>query len=78
MLAEKSSDGRFTKVAAKHYLAKAYLCKGYLTHDEKDFNAAVTSAKSAGAGVPLTTPFTTLFSNQGERNEEILFLLITM
>lgn len=52
--------------------------QGYLTHDEKDFNAAVTSAKSAGAGAPLTTPFTTLFSNQGERNEEILFLLITM
>ena len=75
VLAEKSSDGRFTKVAAKHYLAKAYLCKGYLTHDEKDFNAAVTSAKSAGAGAPLTTPFTTLFSNQGERNEEILFFI---
>ena len=49
-----------------------------LTHDEKDFNAAVTSAKSAGAGAPLTTPFTTLFSNQGKGMRRFYFLLITM
>ncbi|NDW12658.1 RagB/SusD family nutrient uptake outer membrane protein [Bacteroides sp. 214] len=74
-LAEKSADGRFTKTAAKHYLAKAYLCKGYLTNDEKDFNAAIASARSVGAGNPLNTPFATLFSNQGEGNEEVLFFI---
>lgn len=72
-LAEKATDGRFNRRAAYHYLAKAYLCKGYLTNAQSDFQAALNAAKSAGAGNPLTTPFATLFSNAGEENEEVLF-----
>lgn len=74
-LNDKSSDGRFSKLAAYHFLAKTYLCKGYLTNDSKDFNSAIVAAKSAGAGEVLKTSFPVLFSNQGEGNDEILFYI---
>lgn len=69
----KLSTGRFTKLAAYHYLAKAYLSRGYLTNNNSDFTAALNAAKSAGAGTALATPFATLFSNAGETNAEVLF-----
>ena len=72
-LVDKATDGRFNKTAAWHYLAKAYLCRGYKTKDSKDFTDALNAAKAAGAGQPLTTPFSVLFSNQGEGNDEVLF-----
>ena len=72
-LVTKATDGRFNKAAAWHYLAKAYLCRGYITGDSNDFEQAIASAKAAGAGQSLTTPFTILFSNAGEGNEEVLF-----
>lgn len=72
-LAAKATDGSFNQRAANHYLAKAYLCKGYLTNSNNNFKAAVDAAKAAGAGQTLSTPFATLFSNAGEGNEEVLF-----
>lgn len=72
-LVDQATDGRFNKRAAFHYLAKAYLSRGYFTNSQSDFQAAVTAAKSAGAGNVLNTPFTTLFSNAGEQNAEVLF-----
>lgn len=72
-LLEKATDGRFNKAAAWHYLAKAYLCRGYLTKNNNDFIEAIHAANSAGAGQNLSTPFSVLFSNQGEQNEEVLF-----
>lgn len=72
-LAANATDGRFNQKAAYHYLAKAYLSRGYLTNSTSDFQAAVTAAKAAGAGQALTTPFSTLFSNAGEGNPEVLF-----
>ena len=72
-LAASSTDGRFNQKAAYHYLAKAYLSKGYLTNSTADFQAAVTAAKTAGAGQALTTPFATLFSNAGAGNPVVLF-----
>lgn len=72
-LATSATDGRFNQKAAYHYLAKAYLCRGYLTNSNTDFQAAVTAAKSAGAGQALSTPFAKLFSNAGEGNAEVLF-----
>lgn len=72
-LAVSATDGRFNQKAAYHYLAKAYLCKGYLTNSKADFQAAIAAAKSAGAGQALNTPFATLFSNAGEENAEVLF-----
>lgn len=71
-LTDKSTDGSFNKRAANHYLAKALLSRGYLTNNAQDFKDAVNAAKAAGAGKALTTPFSTLFSNAGEGNEEIL------
>lgn len=72
-LVAKSTDGSFNQRAANHYLAKAYLCRGYLTNSNADFQAAITAANAAGAGQALSTPFATLFSNAGEENEEVLF-----
>lgn len=72
-LAESATDGRFNRKAAYHYLAKAYLSRGYITQAKSDFEAAVTAAKNAGAGKELTTQFNILFSNAGEQNEEVLF-----
>jgi SusD family. len=74
-LVATDNTGRFNKAAANHYLAKAYLCRGYLTGSNSDFEAAVSAAKAAGAGNALTTPFATLFSNAGEGNSELLFFL---
>ncbi|WP_018666263.1 RagB/SusD family nutrient uptake outer membrane protein [Bacteroides gallinarum] len=72
-LAASATDGRFNQKAAYHYLAKAYLSRGYLTNSTSDFQAAITAAQAAGAGQALTTPFSTLFSNAGEGNPEVLF-----
>lgn len=71
-LATKTTDGSFNQRAANHYLAKAYLCRGYLTNSNSDFQAAIAAAEAAGAGQALSTSFTTLFSNAGEGNEEVL------
>jgi len=71
-LVATDNTGRFNKAAANHYLAKAYLCRGYKTNSNTDFTEAVNAAKAAGAGNPLTTPFATLFSNAGEGNSEVL------
>ncbi len=75
-LPESATDGRFNRKAAYHYLAKALLSKGYLTNNEQDFRDALAAAKSAGAGAALATPFTTLFSNEGEGNPEVLFSVV--
>lgn len=74
-LASSTTDGRFNQKAASHYLAKAYLSRGYLTKSASDFQSAITAAKAAGAGQALTTPFTKLFSNAGEGNAEVLFFV---
>lgn len=70
-----NADGRFNTLAAKHFLAKAYLCRAWLTGKNADFESAVTAAKAAGAGNALTTEFATLFSNAGEGNAEVLFFV---
>lgn len=75
-LAEQATDGRFNRKAAYHYLAKAYLSRGYLTNNSTDFTAALNAAQAAGAGKALTTPFQTLFSNAGEGNPEVLFAVV--
>lgn len=75
-LAEKATDGSFNKRAAYHYLAKAYLSRGYLNSNAQDFTDAINAAKAAGAGQALATPFATLFSNAGEGNEEVLLSVV--
>jgi len=75
-LQDKATDGRMNKRAVNHYLAKAYLARGYLLGNNADFTAAIAAAQAAGAGQALTTPFAKLFSNAGEGNEEVLFAAI--
>lgn len=66
--------GHFDKRAANHFLAKAYLTRGYQSFGAAtDFAAAKEAADKAIAGMKLTTPFATLFNMQNEANEEIIF-----
>ena len=76
-LADRASGtnfGHFDKRAANHFLAKAYLTKGYESFGSAtDFAAAKDAADKAIGGKKLTTPFATLFNMQNEENEEIIF-----
>ncbi|WP_085537050.1 RagB/SusD family nutrient uptake outer membrane protein [Massilibacteroides vaginae] len=76
-LADRASGtnfGHFDKRAANHFLAKAYLTKGYESFGSAtDFAAAKDAADKAIGGMKLTTPFATLFNMQNEENEEIIF-----
>ncbi len=76
-LADKStgaSFGHFDKRAAMHFLAKAYLNRGYETFGSSaDFTAAKDAADKAINGLQLTTPFATLFNMSNEANDEIIF-----
>ena len=66
--------GRANKEAAYHFLAKAYLAKGYETFGTKaDFQAAYSAAEKAIGGKGLTIPFGDVFRIDNEENEEILF-----
>lgn len=66
--------GHFDKRAAAHFLAKAYLCRGYESFAESnDFANAKTYADKAIGGDKLTTPFADLFTVKGETDNEILF-----
>ena len=75
-LVAEATDGTFNKRAANHYLAKAYLSKGYISNDKQDFTNAISAAVAAGAGQPLTTEYSTLFSNAGEGNSEVLLSVV--
>lgn len=75
-LVAEATDGTFNKRAANHYLAKAYLSRGYITNDKQDFINAVSAANAAGAGQALTTEYSTLFSNEGEGNSEVLLSVV--
>ncbi|MDR2920675.1 MAG: RagB/SusD family nutrient uptake outer membrane protein [Tannerella sp.] len=71
----KATDfGHFDKRAATHFLAKAYLARGYENFGSAgDFAAAKENADKAIGGMKLSTPFATLFDMQNEQNEEIIF-----
>lgn len=75
-LVAEATDGTFNKRAANHYLAKAYLSRGYISNDKQDFTNAVSAAQAAGAGQALTTEYSTLFSNAGEGNSEVLLSVV--
>lgn len=75
-LVAEATDGTFNKRAANHYLAKAYLSRGYISNDKQDFVKAISAAEAAGAGQPLATEYSTLFSNAGEGNSEVLFSVV--
>jgi len=66
--------GHFDKRAATHFLAKAYLTRGYESFGStNDFTSAKEMADKAIGGMELSTPFATLFDIKSEQNEEIIF-----
>jgi hypothetical protein len=67
--------GRVNKKTANHYLAKAYLTKGWDLNSAADFEKAKTYATAAIAGKDLTIPFERLWAPNNENNEEILFAI---
>ncbi|UKT63067.1 RagB/SusD family nutrient uptake outer membrane protein [Pedobacter mucosus] len=75
LVPETSTDfGRVTKKAVRHFLAKAYLTRGYETFGTaQDFTTAATLADEAIAGKTLTTSFENLFYPGNEKDAEILF-----
>jgi len=64
---------RASKVAANHYLAKAYLTRGWDLGASSDFEKAKTYATAAIAGKNITIPFEQLWSPENENNEEVIF-----
>lgn len=67
-------DGRVTKRAVEHLLAKVYLTRGYEGFGSaEDFATAATYADNAIAGQALTIPFDELWAPGNEMNEEVIF-----
>ncbi|MCD8262079.1 MAG: RagB/SusD family nutrient uptake outer membrane protein [Bacteroides sp.] len=63
----------FDKRAAVHFLAKAYLFRGYETDNPDDFEQAKKLADQAIGGFRLETSFSDLMSIEGENNAEVIF-----
>ncbi|MBL6449266.1 RagB/SusD family nutrient uptake outer membrane protein [Fulvivirga sp. 29W222] len=67
-------DGRVTKRAVEHLLAKVHLTRGYEPFGaSNDFSAAATYADNAIAGQGLTIPFLELWVPGNEMNSEVIF-----
>ncbi|UII31813.1 RagB/SusD family nutrient uptake outer membrane protein [Fulvivirga ulvae] len=67
-------DGRVTRRAVEHLLAKVHLTRGYETFGASDdFSKAATYADNAIAGQGLTIPFGELWAPGNEMNEEVIF-----
>lgn len=66
--------GRANKRAANHFLAKAYLARGYETFaDSKDFENAAKYAELAINNEIPTIPFADVFNINNEQNNEIFW-----
>lgn len=69
-----SFEGKVTKRAVQHLLAKVYLTRGYESFgDSNDFSIAASYADAAIAGQALNIPFNELWAPGNEMNEEVLF-----
>jgi hypothetical protein len=79
-LLDKATDANFghaDKRAAMHFLAKAYLSRGYITNSTDDFNnAKLYSDQVIAASDQLTSPFSELMDIDNEQNDEIIFSVI--
>ncbi|MBK1438934.1 RagB/SusD family nutrient uptake outer membrane protein [Parapedobacter sp. ISTM3] len=64
---------RANKTAANHYLAKAYLTRGWDLGQTTDFERAKVYAEAAIAGYTISIPFDELWSPTNENNEEVIF-----
>ncbi|WP_417558667.1 RagB/SusD family nutrient uptake outer membrane protein [Mesoflavibacter zeaxanthinifaciens] len=69
-----SYNGRVTKRAVEHLLAKVYLARAYEDFAEStDFEMAASYADAAISGQGLNIPFGELWAPKNEMNEEVLF-----
>lgn len=67
-------NGRVTRRAVEHLLAKVHLTRGYEAFGASDdFSKAATYADNAIAGQALTIPFGELWMPGNEMNEEVIF-----
>lgn len=72
--ASGSNFGRANKRAASHFLAKAYLARGYETFaNAKDFENAAICAEQAINGELPTLPFSDVFDINKEENNEVFW-----
>lgn len=73
-VASSSFEGRVTKRAVQHLLAKVHLTRGYEAFGESnDFATAASYADAAIAGQTLNLSFNELWEPGNELNEEVLF-----
>jgi hypothetical protein len=66
---------RVNKATANHYLAKAYLTRGWDLGQSSDFEKAKTYAAAAIGGVGISIPFEQLWSPTNENNAEVIFAI---
>ncbi|WP_257669148.1 RagB/SusD family nutrient uptake outer membrane protein [Parapedobacter tibetensis] len=64
---------RVSKAAANHYLAKAYLTRGWDLGQAADFETAKTYAEAAINGYNISIPFEQLWDPTNENNDEFIF-----
>ncbi|PRD55899.1 hypothetical protein C5749_00995 [Sphingobacterium gobiense] len=64
---------RVNQAAANHYLAKAYLTRGWDLDQRADFEKAQEYAEAAIGGYSISIPYEELWSPLNEMNDEVLF-----
>lgn len=64
---------RVSKAMANHYLAKAYLTRGWDLNQSADFTKAQEYAEAAIDGYTISIPYEQLWSPTNEMNDEVLF-----
>lgn len=64
---------RVSKTAAKHYLAKVYLTRGWDLDSDADFEKAKQYASEAINGYTISIPYEQLWDPTNEMNEEVVF-----
>lgn len=68
-----NAAGRVNSATANHYLAKAYLTRGWDLNQSTDFTRAQEYATAAIDGYTISIPYEELWSPTNEMNDEILF-----
>ncbi len=64
---------RINKTAAKHYLAKVYLTRGWDLNNSSDFEKAKQYASQAIDGYTISIPYEQLWDPNNEMNDEVIF-----
>ncbi len=73
--AKASQRGRVDQSVVKHFLAKAYLTKGWDLGDKADFNKAITYAEEVIGSQSISIPFDKLWHYTNENNDEVIWAI---